>query len=178
MKNYSILLTLALCASSSVYAQSNLACPASVKAGNPLTVNATFTNDNPGKAFTITHTIVSLVGNAGGAFGLQGPFVNAYSGTIPAATIQYVNVPTGDPFCGTGPNQDGSPCTYQGINIIPGTVTISNLPVINKAPAGMAGSLIAVTAGVMDSTNSTAATTPNENNQVKMSGSCAVYVTH
>ena len=146
MKFIKLLLAISL-VSTSAFA-GNLVCPTSVKAGTALTItSAIITNNDCNNPLIIQDTVVSLLGNSGGTLGLQGPFVTAFSTSLPVANCQQ------DQFG----NTSVSPTTHQ----------ITSIPVVSKVPAAMAGTLIAVAAGVKDS-----------NNNLIMLGACQVNVTH
>jgi len=130
-------------------------CPTNVKINKPLVVSTKLTNSDCNGAITLTHTVVSLAGNSGsGTLGLQGPFVNGYAGTIPAATCKNIYY---DP---TDPTQ--SSYVYKTAD---GSATLNNLTVIGKVPAGYKGTLAIVTVGALDS-----------NNQLRIAGTCNVTV--
>ena len=133
-----------------------LVCPTTAKANHPLhitTVN--IQNNDCNNPIYITNTVVGLFGNSGGTLGLQGPFVNPYSLTVAPATCTQVPY---DPACGVD-------CGYY-YDTQATTQAISNLLVVNKVPAHMVGTLIGVSAGVLD-----------DKNQLKIIGTCNVTVT-
>ena len=124
------LLILALCVSTTVSAE-NLTCPATVKAGTALTVDALVINDDCNNPLNIQNTVVSLTGNSGGfvtgGIGLLGPYVTPYTVSIPPATC------------------------YP--SVVKSYHEISNLQITNKVPLAMAGTLIAASVAILDETN-------------------------
>ena len=136
-----------------------IVCPATVKAGTALKVSATITNDDCSSDLIINKTLVSLLGNSGsGTIGLQGPFVtpfaNNFKTIIPRATCKVVPYTVGHPEWGT--YTVSKPTSH----------TFSNLIVVNQVPVGMGGTLVAATAGVLDT-----------GNQIKIAGVCNISVT-
>jgi len=158
MKIYPKLMFLALVVSTTTSAH-NLTCPSTVKQGTSLVVSAVVVNQDCNNPIDVQDTVVSLVGNSGGGIGLQGPFVSPYSLIVPAASCKQVGQ---DPYCGPKGN---SYCYYNTV-VTEATHTISNLQVISKVPASMAGTLIAVSAGYL-----------NNKNQLKAVGICNITVT-
>ena len=155
------------------FSNAQIICPSTVKAGKALRVTAIIKNDDCYNDLTINKTIVSLLGNSGsaaistavggvlgpatGTLGLIGPFVtplaNNFSTLIPHATCNYV------PYYPDHPEWGGD------TQIIPTTQTLSSLLVVNPVPVGLGGTLVAVTAGVLDI-----------NNEIKMAGVCHITV--
>ena len=140
------------------FSSAKIVCPATVKAGKALRVTAIIENNDCDNDLTINKTIVSLLGNSGsGTLGLQGPFVtplsNNFSTIIPIAKCNFV------PYNPDHPEWGGN------TQIIPTTQTLSSLLVVNPVPVGLGGTLVAVTAGVLDI-----------NNEIKMAGVCHITV--
>jgi hypothetical protein len=136
--NYKKLLILGVFASTAANA-STATCPSTVKAGTPLIVSATVTNDDCNDAIVIKNSVLSLTGSNAGTLSLQGPFVTPLFATlIPAATCAL--------------NNPSHP-EYGSHVVNSGTHTFSNLIVINPVPAGMKGKLALVTAGFLDDQN-------------------------
>ncbi len=149
----------------SALADDDIKCPASVKAGKALIVNATINNKNCDSGFTVNKTIVSLIGNSGksGSSGLQGPFINNLSTNkeVPAATCQQYC----DYWDEDGDGVDEEHC-YGSYVETKGEATLNNLQIIAKVPSGMKGQLASAVVAVLDS-----------DKKIHTVGACLVEVT-
>jgi hypothetical protein len=153
----------------STLADDDIVCPASVKAGKALIVNATITNKNCDSGFTVNKTIVSLIGNSGtsGSSGLQGPFIKNLTSNIvvPNATCEEYCYPDDvnlDDII--DPNEQ----TCTGIFFLKtlGSKPLNNVQIIAKVPSGMKGQLASAVVAVLDS-----------NKKIHTVGACLVEVT-
>lgn len=150
-------------------AKDSIECPASVKAGKPLIVNAIIKNENCNSGFTVNKTVVSLIGNSGssGSSGLQGPFIKNLTSAIdvPNATCEEFCYPD-------DVNQDGvtdvgeQTCTGYFQLTTPGSKPLNNVQIIAKVPSGMKGQLASAVVAVLDS-----------NKKIHTVGACLVEVT-
>jgi hypothetical protein len=153
----------------SALADDDIVCPASVKAGKALIVNATITNKNCDSGFTVNKTIVSLIGNSGtsGSSGLQGPFVKNLTSNleVPAATCEeYCNPYDFNENGVIDPDEQN--CSGYFHVTTRGSKPLNNVQIIAKVPSGMKGQLASAVVAVLDS-----------NKKIHTVGACLVEVT-
>lgn len=151
------IITLTLLSMSTSHA-SSVVCPATAKIGTQLTITANVDNTDCNNNLNVNRTVASVIGNSGyGTIGLQGPFVT----NLPNNFIQ----PIGPASCNFVPWNPGNPEWGGRIETIPTTqaFTISVMP---RVPASWAGTLVAVSAGVLDT-----------NNHLQTAGICHVQIT-
>jgi len=156
--NYKKLMAFLMIFTSAAANASSLTCPATVKAGTPLTVTATIDNDDCNDPIYISKAVLNLMGNVDGkSLGLLGPFVIPLASidTIPPATCQSI------PFDPKNPQYGSYTVTT------PATQTVGNVVIIANVPAGMAGTLAVASGAVID-----------QKNKTRMVGSCTVHVTN
>lgn len=153
----------------SAIADDDIVCPASVKAGKALIVNATITNKNCDSGFTVNKTIVSLIGNSGtsGSSGLQGPFIKNLTSNIvvPNATCEEYCNPYD--FNENGViDSDEQNCSGYFHVTSPGSKPLNNVQIIAKVPSGMKNQMASAVVAVLDS-----------DKKIHTVGACLVEVT-
>jgi hypothetical protein len=126
---------------------SSVTCPDTVKAGTQLTITIKITNKDCFAPMLIKSRVLSLMGtSASGGIGLQGPFVKPFANGLIRSIPQ-------------------AKCTKTSVT--PTSLTLTNQVVVTQVPVGMAGKLVAASAGVLDT-----------DNKLTIAGVCNITVTN
>lgn len=113
----------------------DLACPTTVKVGQPLTVTVYLSNDDCNSSVSVSRLMMGVGGNSGGTLGglgIWGPYNRPLSvtRTVPAAT-----------------------CDLSGTT--PGTVPPFQLTIISSVPASLSGTMAMVMVAAITSSGET-----------------------